>query len=74
MMEDVLMKEQETKAPERRRFLKQVMALGGGGALVLFSMPEPEVPASGHDGTGVPETRGYRMTGHIRAYYESARS
>lgn len=68
------MKERGTKAPERRRFLKQVMAMGGGGALVLFSMPEPEIPASGHEGTDVQGARGYRVTSHIRAYYDSARS
>lgn len=70
------MKQANVQAPARRRFLKQVMAVGGGSALVLFSVARDDAPVihSGNGGEVTPAGQGYRLTDHIRAYYESTRS
>ncbi|MDR9436851.1 MAG: hypothetical protein RI563_08215 [Thiohalophilus sp.] len=61
----------------RRRFLQQMVLLGGAtgaGALVFsnaraISQSSPEGPVTGAKTT---ETNGYRLTDHIRTYYEKA--
>ena len=64
--------------PARRRFLKQTVAAGGTGVLMIlaegsngFSDAEPGTAAPSD---GAPESQGYRLTDHIRAYYDTTRS
>lgn len=71
------MKKFEQKELPRRRFLQQMVLLGGAtgaGALVFssaraISQPSPD----GHvTGAKTTESKGYRLTEHIRTYYEKA--
>lgn len=63
--------------PGRRRFLKQAAAIGGTGMLAVLA---GDAGAGGQDGAAVADgaaarvRRGYRLTAHIRAYYDTARS
>jgi hypothetical protein len=62
---------------ERRRFLRQTMTAAGGGVLVLLTAgAETRADSqSGNAGAGeAPVSRGYRVTDHIRSYYETLRS
>ena len=71
------MKHAETKPLPRRRFLQQMILLGGAtgaGALVFSNAgavsPAPnKAPVTGAKST---ESKGYRLTEHIRTYYEKA--
>ena len=71
------MKKFDKTALPRRRFLQQMVLLGGAtgaGALVFsnaraISESSPEGPVTGAKNTG---TKGYRLTDHIRTYYEKA--
>jgi len=61
----------------RRRFLRQTMTAAGGGVLVLLTAgAETDADSqSGNAGAGeATVSRGYRVTDHIRSYYETLRS
>jgi hypothetical protein len=64
--------------PARRRFLKQTVAAGGSGVLMILAARDDADGDSEHSTAEpagpVPESRGYRLTDHIRAYYDTARS
>jgi hypothetical protein len=66
----------EQKYPGRRRFLQQAIAAGGAGVLLYLAGAERDGPSRSARTAAVtaPESQGYRLTGHIRAYYDSARS
>ncbi|MDY6980644.1 MAG: formate dehydrogenase [Pseudomonadota bacterium] len=71
------MKHAETKPLPRRRFLQQMVLLGGatGAGALVFSNAGAMSPAStGSPGVGAKTTgnKGYRLTEHIRTYYEKA--
>ena len=61
------------KTTGRRRFIKQMALWGGAGAFVTAAgrhddpgfFPRQAMPANRKD-------RGYRLTAHIRKYYEKA--
>ncbi len=62
----------ETELFHRRMFLKRAALLGGSAALLSFIKPTAapaEPPAQQPSESG----RGYRLTEHIRKYYETAR-
>jgi hypothetical protein len=62
---------------ERRRFLQQAMAAGGAGILVAFAADEEgagDVQTDKPVGADAPGGQGYRLTEHILAYYDTARS
>ncbi|MFP3873633.1 MAG: hypothetical protein ACLFQT_08105 [Thiohalophilus sp.] len=71
------MKHAETKPLPRRRFLQQMILLGGvtgAGALVFsntgaMSPTSNKAPVTGAKNTG---SKGYRLTEHIRTYYQKA--
>lgn len=71
------MKESCRKELPRRRFLQQMVLLGGttgAGVLVLNNARAvTEVPST-KTGAGTKSTtdKGYRLTEHIRTYYEKA--
>jgi len=60
----------------RRRFLQQLLVLGGatGAAAIaaqgVHAAATPQRP--GHAGATVARNKGYRLTQHIRTYYEKA--
>lgn len=63
-----------TIRPDRRRFLKRLGMVSGAGALLaLFAgrrrlaNPSPET-----HGAQPRNDRGYRLTAHIRSYYDKA--
>jgi len=57
----------------RRSFLKRTALLGGFAAAVLAgekpALPSPPVPAN-----AAGQGKGYRLTPHVRKYYETAAS
>jgi len=71
------MKKRDKQTLPRRRFLQQMVLLGGAtgaGALVFsnaraISQPSPGEPVTGAKST---ESKGYRLTKHIRTYYQKA--
>jgi len=56
----------------RRRFLKQAGLMAGAGAMLAL-IPETR-PSSNEDANAAHsrQGRGYRMTAHIRSYYQKA--
>jgi hypothetical protein len=71
------MKREGEISGERRRFLRQTMTAAGGGVLVLLTAgTETDADSqSGNAGAGeAPVSQGYRVTDHIRSYYETLRS
>lgn len=63
--------------PGRRLFLKQAMAMGGTGVLVLLATGVEGTEPTRPDGNVVAANRtqqGYRLTDHIRTYYDTTRS
>ena len=69
------MQDENLGKPERRRFLKGAVAAGGATAFVALtgnagttgSQINPEEAAAS-------QSKGYRLTPHIKDYYESLRS
>ena len=69
------MKDDHLDKPERRRFLKGVVATGGGAAVVaLTSNAGTTEPAAVPETESPTKRKGYRLTPHIRHYYETLRS
>lgn len=71
------MKKFEQKELPRRRFLQQMVLLGGAtgaGALVFSNARAISPSSSGAPISGEKSTvsKGYRLTEHIRTYYEKA--
>lgn len=70
------MQTRDESFPGRRRFLKQAVAIGGTGVLVVLAAGEagagPEPPNT--SAAAAPGTQGYRQTEHIRTYYDTTRS
>lgn len=71
------MNDQDETFRGRRRFLRQTVTAAGGGVLLLLTAHEGD---TGHTGSGetaadtAPVSQGYRVTDHIRSYYETLRS
>jgi hypothetical protein len=67
---------QSGKTPlPRRRFLQQLMVLGGAtgaGAMALNATRTAAAPTQAADAKGATVSKGYRLTEHIRTYYEKA--
>lgn len=71
------MKKFEQKELPRRRFLQQMVLLGGatGAGALVFSSAGAVSPSSSDaplTGAKSTESKGYRLTDHIRTYYEKA--
>jgi hypothetical protein len=63
----------QTKAepkPQRRSFFKKLALLGGALALSPLTVRR-SISADPPDASGTPQS-GYRLTPHIRKYYETA--
>jgi hypothetical protein len=60
----------------RRRFLQQAMVAGGAGVFLYLAGEEGDGPSRTVRTAAVtsPDSQGYRLTEHIRAYYDTARS
>ncbi len=61
----------------RRNFLKQVLRLGSGGAIFAAACSSAFAIERPADRTVSPEktkSLGYRLTSHIKTYYETADS
>lgn len=75
--EDRDMQTRDGNFPGRRRFLKQAIAIGGTGVLVVLAAGEDSAdqaqPAVKQTAT-TSSPQGYRLTDHIRTYYDTARS
>lgn len=70
------MKAMEEQQQERRRFLQQAMAAGGAGVLLYLAGDDSDAGAQtgrGQRPDGAADA-GYRLTEHIRSYYDTARS
>lgn len=59
----------------RREFLAKGMAAVGGAAVVAMAGGRKRAPVEKSPATASPvaESQGYRLTPHIREYYEKAR-
>ena len=58
----------------RRRFLKGLAATGGGAALAgVAASTQAALDAKQTPAEERPESQGYRVTAHIREYYQKAR-
>ena len=71
------MTQSDNTALPRRRFLQQMMVLGGAtgvGAMALGNAQAGNAmaPARGQPGQASSQNKGYRLTEHIRTYYEKA--
>lgn len=67
----------QTQGYDRRRFLQGMAAVGGTGAVLsLTTAAESDATAvaAGPVRDGTSTSQGYRLSAHIRAYYDSARS
>ncbi|HKK13989.1 MAG TPA: twin-arginine translocation signal domain-containing protein [Gammaproteobacteria bacterium] len=69
------MSKRSTIQASRRIFLKDLAAAGGAATVLVMARgalaaEAPEEPAGGAGKSG--ESRGYRVTPHIRKYYEKA--
>jgi len=62
------MRNDKPMLPQRRQFLKGVVATGGGLALALQARPSA---ASTDDDTTPATPQGYRLTQHIQTYYQT---
>jgi hypothetical protein len=73
--EVVMKKEREPGQDSRRGFLKK-LALLGASMTVLATATDVVTEGQGRTDEETPgdmETKGYRLTAHIRKYYETAR-
>jgi len=70
------MKQSSNTPLPRRHFLRQLMVLGGAtgaGAIAFSSSAFTTAPPKTAHGSGDTTTsKGYRLTKHIRTYYEKA--
>lgn len=71
------MKHSDNTQKPRRRFLQQLLVLGGAtgaGAIAVNAAQRgaPTPQASAAPAGGSPAKKGYRLTKHIRTYYEKA--
>jgi hypothetical protein len=76
-MKELDMNRESEKFRERRRFLRQTMTAAGGGVLVLLTAGAEAEADSQSENTHPGEasvSQGYRVTEHIRSYYETLRS
>jgi hypothetical protein len=60
----------EQHLPQRRSFFKKMVMLGG--ALVLTRLARNRSAGTLLPNAAPPEQAGYRLTRHIRKYYETA--
>ena len=68
------MKEKHLDRPERRRFLQDMVALGGTTALLAVGgTAQANVGAPGADPKAETPSGGYRLTPHINDYYRTLR-
>ena len=63
----------------RRHFLQQLLILGGSTGAAAIALETTRLPATSAQATRVPAettaaSKGYRLTAHIRTYYEKAQS
>lgn len=66
------MNESEMTVDGRRRFLQALAAVGVASASAAAA-PAAMADGSVEAAAGEKETKGYRETAHVRAYYRSAR-
>jgi len=64
------MKKQETKRTSRRKFLRD-SAVAGAGAAMVASSPGSALTLTETE-QDEKQSKGYRMTAHISAYYKTA--
>lgn len=65
------MKKQEMKKTGRRSFLRN-SALAGAGAAIVASAPASALTLTEEAEQAGPESKGYRVTKHVAAYYKTA--
>ena len=65
------MKKQELKQKGRRKFLRSSAAAGAGAAIVA-STPASALSLTEETGQAEKESKGYRLTEHVSAYYKTA--
>ena len=65
---------QESKPHDRRAFIKKVAFMGGAGTLLAAAGKTGRAAARPHPtiNSAAGSPRGYRVTAHIRKYYEKA--
>jgi len=56
---------------DRRTFIKRAALLGGSALLAAFGTPKTAQPAADAPQPKTPG-QGYRLTAHIKKYYETA--
>ena len=66
------MKKQETKLTSRRKFLRDSAVAGAGAAMVASSPGSAITLTEAETEQDEKQSKGYRMTAHISAYYKTA--
>lgn len=70
------MKQTGKSESPRRHFLRQLMVLGGAagaGAIIAQGLrAQASLPQADHTDSTAAQNKGYRLTEHIRTYYEKA--
>ncbi|MGV8057249.1 MAG: twin-arginine translocation signal domain-containing protein [Smithellaceae bacterium] len=57
----------------RRAFLKNTAVFGGAALSLLLGYGRaPAAPVKSKESSRTPESTGYRLTDHVRKYYETA--
>ena len=62
----------KSKRPDRRRFLKRLGMLTGAGALLALGARSTTHADADANSAQAKRGQGYRLTAHIRSYYEKA--
>jgi hypothetical protein len=62
---------EQVQAPERRRFFKELAVVGG--AAVVLAASEEGVAEVAEAGSRPEQAKGYQLSSHVKAYYETLR-
>ncbi|MRR15344.1 MAG: formate dehydrogenase [Deltaproteobacteria bacterium] len=57
----------------RRTFIKRATLLGGSALALALGVPKTARPAAAPASEPQAQNQGYRLTAHVKKYYETAR-
>ena len=60
-------------ASDRRTFIKRAALLGGSALALALGVPKTAQPAAVSAPEPKAQDQGYRLTAHVKKYYETAR-
>ena len=62
-----------TLSSDRRTFIKRAALLGGSALALALGVPKTARPAAASSPEPKAQDQGYRLSAHIKKYYETAR-